>query len=392
MSNKNGSGRTKSAASLERAGTSKTPRVDFRIPTQNKFSSLSTNDDKPVDKKPRAPPPITVTDNLTTQFKTVLTDLKVKYSLKIISVGTKIFVETEDEFQSVCKKLDELKIQYFSHPTGNNKIFKLMLCGLPEFPVNEITDHLKSKNNISVKKIVMLNSTNTFRRYILQFDPKENTKSDIKNIKSVLNHIVKWLPAKPSNRGPTQCLYCGMFGHGISSCHRVPTCFLCGEKHETKNCNFKSDDTDQRVFKCFNCKQRNLPHNHKASDPLCPVRIKYIEIKSNASKKGVNNNYKVQYEHSVNAFPPLPAHAPPPLTRTFADTAKQQQYRPTYAQNTRSKFINQNNNINSNNESDLFTFAEISEIMLNCVNDLARCKNKIDQLRVIANLLNHAFK
>lgn len=285
MSNKNGTVRTKRAASLERVGTSKTPRVDFRIPTRNKFSALSINDDKPVENKPRAPPPITVTDNLTTSFKTVLTELKVKYSLKIISVGTKIFVETEDEYLSVCKKLDELKIQYFSHPTGNNKIFKLMLCGLPEFPVNEITEHLKQKNNISVKKIVMLNSPTTFRRYILQFDPKENSKSDIKNIKSVLHHIVKWLPAKPSNRGPTQCLYCGMFGHGISSCHRAPTCFLCGEKHETKNCTFKSDDTDQRVFKCFNCKQRNLPHNHKASDPQCPARIKYIEIKSSASKK-----------------------------------------------------------------------------------------------------------
>lgn len=382
MSTKNGNGRAKRAASLERAGTSKTPRVDFRIPVNNRFTALSTNDANQVAPKPPAPPPITVTDNLTTSFNTVLKDLKVKFRLKIISVGTKIFVDNENDYNAVCKKLDELKIQFFSHPAGADKIFKLMLCGLPEFPVNEITDHLKALNNISVKRIVMLNSTSSFRRYILSFDPKENSKADIKNIKTVLNHVVKWVPAKPSNRGPTQCLHCGMFGHGISACHRTPNCFLCGEKHETKNCSFKNDESEQRIFKCANCKSRNLTHNHRANDPQCPSRMHYMEIKSNASNKGAQRNSKMKYEHSANAFPLLPARAPPPLTQSFADASKPQQHRPMYSQRTR----------HENAGNDLFTFGEISEIMLNCVNDLASCTNKIDQLRVIANMLNHAFK
>lgn len=384
MSTNKGSGRAKRSASLERAGTSKTPRVDFRIPTNNRFSALSNNnkDANVVASKPHAPPPITITDNLTSQFSTVLKELKVQYRLKIISVGTKVFVNDENDYDSVCKKLNELKIQYFSHPSGANKFFKLMLYGLPEFPVNDISEFLKNQNNVKVQKIVMLNSTNTFRRYILCFDPKENSKTDIRNIKTVLNHIVKWLPAKPSNRGPTQCLCCGMFGHGISSCHRSPNCFLCGDKHETKNCAFKSDDTDQRIFKCYNCKSQNLPHNHRANDPQCPTRSKYIEIKANVNKKGIRNNTGTQYSISASAFPPLPARAPPPLAHSFADAAKQQQRRSSYTQRDR----------NERNENELFTFAEVSEIMLNCVNDLAKCNSKLDQLRVIANMLNYAFK
>lgn len=378
-----GSGSSKRAASLERTGTRKTPRVDFRIPIQNRFSALKNdNEANVVASKTHAPPPITITDNLTPQFSTVLKELKVQYRLKIISVGTKIFLNNESDYNTVSKKLNELKIQYYSHPSGANKFFKLMLCGLPEFPIDEISDYLKNQNNVKVQKIVMLNSSNSFRRYILCFDPKENSKSDVKNIKTVLNHVVKWLPAKPSNRGPTQCLGCGMFGHGISSCHRSPNCFLCGEKHETKNCTFKSDDTDQRIFKCHNCKSHNLPHNHRANDLQCPMRIKYIEIKANVNKKDSKYNTVPQYTHSASAFPPLPARAPPPLTHSFADAAKQQQRRSSYTQRDR----------NDKNENELFTFAEVSEIMLNCVNDLAKCNSKLDQLRVIANMLNYAFK
>lgn len=376
--------RAKRAASLERASTSKTPRVDFSIPTKNRFAALTNNDANPQANKPQAPPPITVTDNLTTQFSSVLKELKIKYRLKIISVGTKIYVDTEEDFNTVSKKLSELKIQFFSHPTGANKIFKLMLCGLPEFPTDDIVKYLKENNNIVVKKIVMLNSSNSFRRYILQFDPKENSKADIKNVKTILYHVVKWLPANPSKKGPTQCLYCGMFGHGLSSCHRTPNCFLCGEKHETKNCTFKNDETEQRIFKCYNCKTRNLQHNHRANDPQCPSRLQYIEIKSNMNKKQIKNNTAQQFVHAASAFPQLAPQAPqpPPLNKSFADASRQQQQRPNYSQ--RNHF--------ASNDNELFTFAEVSEIMLNCVNELAVCTNKLDQLRVIANMLNHAFK
>lgn len=232
---------------------------------------------------------------------------------------------------------------------------------------------------------MMLTSESSFKRYILHFDPKENSKADVKNIKVIMNHIIKWLPAKPMRKGPTQCLNCGMFGHGISACHRKPKCFLCGEGHEKTKCNFDKDDDNQRIYKCFNCKENNLPHNHKANDIQCPMRIKYVEIKTSSNRKNgrnANANAKSNFTLNVNALPSLPARVPPPLTHSFAEAAKPQRQRFTCNRNVQQ--------VADTNE--LFTFAEISEIMLNCVNELSKCTNKIEQLKVVANMLGHAFK
>lgn len=226
----------------------------------------------------------------------------------------------------------------------------------------------------------MLNSESSFRKYILYFDPKENSKSDVKNIWVVMSHIVKWFPVKQSKRGPTQCLNCGMFGHGISSCHRKPKCMLCGGEHDTKACPFNVENSEQCVFKCNNCKTHNMPYNHRANDPQCPSRLKYIQIKSNVNKKSGQKTH-TQVDFSNSSFPPLPAHAPPPLNHTFADATKNNQ-RQSSTRHART----------AQNEGELFTFAEVSKIMLNCLNDLAECKNKIDQMKVIANVLSNVFK
>lgn len=173
------------------------------------------------------------TDKSITDIGKKLKDLGIQHKLKITSIGTKVFVDDDKQFQSLCSKLSESKAEYFTHPLNNTKYFILMLYGLPEVPKNEIASFLKAQNNATVGKILMLNADSSFKKYILHFDPKENTKADVKNIKVVLSHIIKWFPAKPRKKGPTQCLNCGMFGHGISSCHRKSKCLLCGEGHET---------------------------------------------------------------------------------------------------------------------------------------------------------------
>lgn len=374
-------GSVKRAASLDRASgnNNKNQKTDFAIPTSNRFSALPIDSAKATAKKPRAPAPVTITDK--TNPNDLLQSLKINYKLKISGIGVKIFTENVDDFALLCSKLSELNVEFFSHSPGEDKLFKLMLHGLPEFPTNEISEHLKSQNNVTVTKITMLKSEGSFKRYLVLFDPKENSKADIKNIKVILNHIIRWLPAKRINRGPTQCFNCGMYGHGISACFRKPKCILCGGDHISKECSF-GESNDQRVFKCHNCRANNLQHNHKANDPQCPSRQKYMEIRASANNKKKSGQISTpQYVHSNNLFPPLP---PPPLMRTFADAAKPQ------LQKQRTTNIRQ---AQSNaHENDLFTFAEISEIMLSCVNELAKCTSKIDQMRVVANMFSYAFK
>lgn len=386
--------------SLDRGSTRKTAKVEYSVPIGNRFNVLNNNTKEPI-VKVNKPAPITVTNN-DTDISAILKEIKVQYRIKLISVGTKIFVDTEAEFKSICKLFRTKKVEFFTHPFGNLKMFKLILCGLPEVPTTEISEWLKSQNNVNVTKISMLNTNGSFKKYILQFDPNENSKSDIKNIKVIMNHVIKWLPTKPHKKGPTQCHKCGMFGHGIMACFRTPRCNLCGEGHESKSCSFNSQEDSQRIYKCHNCKASNLPHNHKADDLNCPMRIKYIEIKNTANKRKSQSAVK-QFQSTAAAFPQLtPAPPPPPLTRSFANVASQHantQFSATngnpFANNPNQQTCNRHTATDATpyaNNNNLFSFAEVSEIMINCVNELQHCTCKLDQIKVIANLLNYVCK
>lgn len=365
--------------------THKAFKADYSIPTSNKFSALATGSSKVQVEKPIKPAPITVTDK--TDIGGFLKGAKFTYRLKIVSVGTKIFVDNEADFKAICAELSAKNIEYYTHPFGETKTFKLVLSGLPEIPTSDIIDCLKTQNNITADKIIMFNNNGTYKRYLIHFNPKENSKSEVTNVKVILSHVIKWLPVKNNRRGPSQCLRCAMYGHGISTCNRKPICLLCGDPHEAKDCKFGTEENnDQRIFKCHNCKANNLQHNHRANDPICPARQKYIEIKTAANgKRALITRQQQQYSHESTNFPPLrqlnPAPIPPPLTLSFAHAAKSKPNRHNTSE------LPQRDNGN-----DMFSFAELSNILFSCINELEKCTNKYDQLKVIANLLSNVCK
>lgn len=382
---------TKRSSSLDlstvKKRTHKAFKADYSIPTSNKFSALATGSPKVQVEKPIKPAPITVTDK--TDIVGFLKGAKITYRLKIVSVGTKIFVDNETDFNAICAELSAKNIEFYTHPFGETKTFKLVLSGLPETPTKEIIDCLKAQNNITADKIIMFNSNGMYKRYLIHFNPKENSKSEVINVKVILNHVIKWLPVKNNRRGPSQCLRCAMYGHGISTCNRKPICLLCGDSHEAKDCKFGNEENnDQRIFKCHNCKADNLQHNHRANDPQCPARQKYIEIKTAANgKRAQITRQQQQYSHEATNFPPLrqlnPAPIPPPLTLSFAHAAKSKPSRLNTGE------LPQRGN---GNENDMFSFAELSNILFSCINELEKCTNKYDQLKVIANLLSNVCK
>lgn len=373
--------RKKRSSSLGRSSSSKNIKMDYTVPTRNTFSALATASPKVKTTIPK-PAPITITDgsiSIPTLFKAV----PFQYRLRIVSIGTKVYVDNETDFNKLIASLRKKEIEFFTHPFGESKTFKLILSGLPEIPTSDITECLKTQNNITVNKITMLNSTSSFKRYLMQFNPKENTRADVMNVRIISNHVIKWHSAKNNRRGPSQCLKCAMYGHGISACDRKPVCTLCGDGHEAKDCEFgKPENSEQCTFKCFNCKKNKLQFNHKATDPQCPSRQKYIEIRSAANTKKVRPSQ--QYQHSASNFPPLrttlAAPNPPPLTHSFANVAKNR----TQQQAT--------HNTQLVGDNDLLSFSEISNILFNCIGELEKCTSKYDQLRVIANLLSNVCK
>lgn len=201
-------------------------------------------------------------------------------------------------------------------------------------------------------------------------------------IKSIYHTIVKWSKYKPRSQGPTQCRNCTMYGHGTQNCHRRPTCTLCASNdHNQSSCPIKNLAMESSpVYKCSYCANKNIqPTNHRASDPDCPARQEYIKTRKTAaeqqqkSKLARNNDNKDQNRRNF-----IPAPEPPPLTRTYSSVT------------SGGKRNEIGNNSSSPNE-DLFTSAKLFGIFKNAVQQIKNCRTKLDQIQVIAELINYVI-
>lgn len=283
-----------------------------------------------------------------------------------------------------------------SHPDETNNTFKVVLSGLPEIDTNEIISDMQNTYNIEVTKVVMFNTKSSNKLYQCHIIKKDNTNlKSLNTIKVVYHHIIKWQAFKPKQKSPTQCYRCCMYGHGAHSCNRYAICILCSGSHLTKNCTVILPNTENPIYKCFNCLSANLPHNHKANHPDCPFRAKYVVTKEKAQNKnktkspsGRNTFSRESIEHRYVLAP-----QPPPLQGTFAETTsnKQNSQNHTAERQSSSSSLNPIHTFTpSNSTSELWTIIEVAQLLTQSINELKKCSSKLDQLNVIAKLLSNA--
>ena len=368
----------------------------IQVPLSNQFDLLSDDEDNTKKEKKEKKERITavVVTDMHKDINKIIADLKVNCDIKITSVGKKLFSKTADDKNKIINALKTEKINYFSHPSGENKTFKLILCGLPEIDTKLISESLSSTYNLTPTKIMLFNTKSTSKMYLCHFTQtdKVNEKS-VSTIKSVYQHIVTWKKFKPTNKGPTQCYRCSMYGHGIGGCFRYAVCMLCAGNHLTKECEVIKKDTPNPAYKCFNCASAKLQHNHKANDLNCPFRAKYIvtiDKARNKNKAKTESKRDIERIHtnvhsSAGTF--VRAPMPTPLTRTFAETIAS-----SNTQSNRRNTPRAENNTQTQSNDDLWSFAEVTHLLLTSINELKKCKTKIEQLAVIAHLLEHACK
>lgn len=363
----------------------------IQVPLTNKFEALADNGEDITDVDPPAEKlkvsPIVVTD---IDIQSIITSLKVNVETKIITIGKKIFAKSADDKKKITEAFTAAKINFFTHPDNVNKVFKAVLTGLPEMDTSSIVNSMKETYNINVTKIIMFNTKSHNKLYLCQFDRVEVNMKVLNTIKAVCMHIVKWQPFKPKQNSPTQCYRCTMYGHGASSCMRFAVCMLCAGNHITKECSVIKPDANEPVYKCFNCVDNKLPHNHKASDPNCPFRTKYIATRANVRDKNKQNTQTPPL-NNIDEFPAIPnryvrAPQPPPLRSSSYATAIAQS--DTHASNKQSNAYNQMPS--ASNVPNLWSIAEVTNLLLNSINDLKQCQSKLDQLKIIATLLQNA--
>lgn len=325
-------------------------------------------------------PPIIVTDKQHDMNK-ILVDIGiVKFNLKLISIGTKIFMENNDDVTKAVTYLKENNVDFFSHASKNQKICKVVLSGLPEVPIETIKSELEVLNVHSTQiNLMSSRNPNPHRALYLVHLTENITFHDVQKIKVIYHTMVSWAKYRPRFQGPTQCRNCSMYGHGTQNCHRKPVCTLCAStSHNQSTCPLKTlDKTTTPVYKCSYCANLKLQSvNHRASDPECPGRQAYLKTRMTTFNQQRNRrNQPMLYNSIKDNTTFVPAPIPSPLTRTFSSVAADG---------------NKNDQAASISE-DLFTTAELLEIFKNAISRIKNCKSKLDQIQVIADLINHVI-
>lgn len=395
--------KVKSPNNSNKKSNKKQKPIDFsliQVPLSNRFNPLASDatttsaNTQTTQKTPKQRIGAIVVTDVNKNFQKIIDDLQIDCDIKLVSVGEKIFPRTAEDKKKILDKLKEEKINSFSHPDDINKIFKVVLSGLPQIDTTVIESELKDKYQLTPTKIVMFNSQFGNKMYLCHFDKSVVNMQSLNKIKVVHHHIVKWQPYKPQNDSPTQCYTCAMYGHGARSCHRFAVCFLCAGNHTTKSCDVIKKTDENPTYKCYNCSSiPSLPHDHKANDVNCPFRAKYLAAKEQARAKNKRNAATKQSTHTVNSTAQNHrfAHAPKPapLTMSFADATAQQKTHSRANPSSQSS-SNRHTSHETHTNENLWSFGEVSQILRSCIADLKQCKSKLEQLNVIASLLENA--
>lgn len=370
-------------------------KMTYNVTTQNRYGQLGNNkniseltsNEKAI--KIRPPAPITVTEKCET-IDEILQPIEVLYRKKIISIGVRVYTDNANDKAAIEAQLISKNVGFFSHPDLKEKIFKTVLSGLPDIDVTEIEKSLLENYNIKPIKILKIGN-NSNKLYLVHFKNDEINMSNLKNMTVIYKHIIRWLPYKPKRNGPTQCYKCLMYGHGASHCHRAQKCLLCGASHKPDECpnrDKKSNDNtaNPSTFKCYNCANNNLPHKHKASDSKCPFRERYVQIRANITTKQ-NRKKPIIYNNN------RPAPVPPPQYQSYAATLQRTGSNVHTQQATsESLFETSNNNNNTTfTDGELWSLTEVTQLLMQSINQLSKCRTKLDQLNIITNLIQHAL-
>lgn len=342
----------------------------------NRFSKLSTEED--MDDTPEyntnltleksKPPPI-VADSIIS-LREIQHLLGNDCVYKRTSIGTKIFPQDQEKYDSCIKTLRDNEIQFHTFNSKENKLYTAFIYGLPKMDTNDILKDLNNYN-LSPKSVVEVKtkySSLDDAVYKVMFPRKTFTPNSLHNVKTICNVVITWKKNKPRKaNNPTQCWNCLMFGHGGEHCNRLPACMTCAGTHTTASCPFTQNNKKPAVFSCFNCKKHGKERSdHSANDLKCPLRAEYLEIRSRVTSSPTKRS-TTRRQQSSNFTPPtinMPINSQR-SSRSYADIARGE-------------------------TSDLFSIDEIFGIFTSALDELSRCTTKVQQIQVVMSLLRYA--
>lgn len=249
--------------------------------------------------KVRCPPIFVYGSSVPTLNRIISTTTVAKsdYHLRVRKNNIQIKVKTKPHFTEIVNTLEASRTQFYTHGTSDQVPVKIVLSGLPVFPVEEVTQELAAVNvrPASVRQLAT-SKHGDYALYLLQFSNGAVKLQDLQKVTSLFNVIVWWRYYSKKKADVVQCFRCQQYGHGMRNCHLEAKCVKCGERHQTSECTLPGRSAsavseDRSLIRCANCSQ-----NHTASFKGCPMRLKYLqELKAKKRTRPVlgNNRAKV---------------------------------------------------------------------------------------------------
>jgi hypothetical protein len=371
--------------------------IFFNVPTRNAFGTLSPNATAAVTPTAAAEEkqqkqgsgkertkPIYIKNASNVEVIKFMKAIEVKdFNLKLISGGIKLLVQKTDDFKKTKSALLKNNAEFYTYALQDELSYKVVLYGLPPYQPDEVKGFLEEKGltALEVKKINLKKSRYENETiFIVYLKKGTTTLSELKrNIRSLNYIVVNWAAYRKQNN-VTQCGRCLNFGHGANNCNMTQKCLKCGEEHATEKCVYsKQFEEKTKEVKCGNCSQNHTANYHK-----CPNRISFLEyrqkiLERDAAKKRDNRtSYPRKTNNNNNSNNNSKNYSHFCMNNGLVEGMSYSQ-----AVSSPHKSAGGSTNFASN---DLFTPEEIMLITNDMFSKLSTCKNKFEQLAVIAQM------
>lgn len=316
----------------------------------------------------------------------------VDYKFKLLSVGIKITFVNKTDYTKTKTLLTNENIEHYTFSNPQSNPFKVILHGLTEFTVEEITNELIA-NEILVENIMQILPLKGKEKvynmhknisYLIKFEKSQISMQRVKQIKSLFNIVVRWFPYVNFRKGPTQCRRCQMYGHGTSYCGRILKCLNCGENHDVLNC--KSTEK-----KCANCGEA-----HEANSKICTKRNVYIAIRENVNinrqLKNISHRPKnIVNNENINRFSNKNIEMNDinfPSYQSRSHNADQANWLKNFSSSIpcTGPQLSQQNVIPAASNKDLFNIDELTSLINDLTQQISACTTRAQQFKVIATL------
>lgn len=264
--------------------------------------------------------------------------------------------------QTVKEGLQAEKIPYHTFTRKDEKMYKVVIRGLPEYFEDTLAEELSIigfKEAKITKLVSPMRQASPCPPFLVQL-PAGTDISKFRQIKYIGNCVVEIRRFKSNSTAGTQCFRCQHFGHTSRNCNLPPRCVKCTELHPTKDCPKKDRVVPAR---CCNCQEE-----HPANFFKCTERQKYLNR--------LKGNQAVDPKPSIN----VPTPRRPALTAPLKSWA-----------NATKNAHPQENPSGSTNLTHDSTTKEMLDILItvrNLKSQFVECKSMLDKVVLILTHLD----